>query len=250
MRPMLFAFCLLAALATAGSAAAETRLRAVGEPEIVEALRLALLARGVSGDIRIALAKRPRVLRVPRDAGLAVLNLDYAPRTSRFSARLAATGPDTDGQSFRLTGRAVPVVSMPALTRTVPAGDIIEKADIGWIEIEAGRLPRDALADLDGIVGKSARRPLPAGRLLRQRDVSTPVLVRKGTLVTMVVVAPGLQLSATGRVLENGGRGDLIRVMNIGSKRTVQAVVWSASQVRIPSRPQIAATASLQETGR
>ncbi len=250
MRTMLFAFCLLAALATAGTAAAdETRLRSVGEPEIVEALRLALLAKGISGDIRIALAKQPRVLRVPEDAGIAVLNLDYAPRTSRFSARLAATGQDPGGRSFRLTGRAVPVVAMPALTRTVPAGVVIEKADIGWIEIEAGRLPRDALADLDAIVGKSARRPLPAGRLLRQRDVSTPILVRKGTLVTMVVIAPGLELRATGRVLENGGRGDMIRVMNVGSKRTVQAVVWSASQVRIPTRPQIAATASLQEAG-
>lgn len=249
MRPMLFAFCLLAALATAGTAAAETPLRSVGEPEIVEALRLSLQAKGLSGDIRIALAKRPRVMRVPQDATIMVLGLDYAPRTNRFSARIGATGPDADDRSFRLTGRAVPVIAMPALTRTVPAGDIIEKADISWIEIEAGRLPRDALADIDAIVGKSARRPLPAGRLLRQRDVSTPVVVRKGDLVTMVVIAPGLQLSATGRVLENGGRGDLVRVMNIGSKRTVQAVVWSSGQVRIPNRPQIAATASLQETG-
>ncbi len=250
MRPLLFALCLLAALAGAGSAAADTPLRDVGEPEIVEAVRQALLAKGLSGDIRIALAKRPPVIRVSRDAALTVLDLTYAPRTSRFAARLGASGQGPDGRSFRLTGRAVPVIAMPALTRTVPAGEVIEKADIGWIEIEAGRLPRDVLADIDAIVGKSARRPLPAGRLLRRRDVATPIVVRKGDLVTMIVVAPGLELSATGRVLENGGRGDMIRVMNVGSKRTIQAVVWSAGQVRIPNRPRIATTASLQESGR
>lgn len=249
MRTMLFAICLLTALASAGTAAAETRLRSVGEAEIVEVLRLALQTKGVSGDVRIAFAKRPPILRLPQGAGLAVLSLDYAPRTHRFSARLGAVAHGAQAPSYRLTGRAVQVVAMPALARTVTAGEIIEKADISWVEIEAGRLPRDVLADLEAIVGKAARRPLPAGRLLRQRDISKPVLIQKGALVTMVVVAPGLELSATGRVLENGSRGDLVRVMNIGSKRTVQAVVWSADQVRIPSRPQIGATASLQGAG-
>lgn len=248
MRATLFVICLLTALATAGTAAAEPPLRNVGETEIVEVVRQALAARGVSGDIRIAFAKRPHALRVPKDDGITVLGMDYAPRTHRFSVLLAADGVDAAGKSYRLTGRAVPVVAMPALARTVAAGEVIDAADISWIEIEAGRLPRDVLADLDAIVGKSARRPLPAGRLLRQRDISKPVLVRKGAIVTMVVIAPGLELSATGRVLENGGQGDLIRVMNTGSKRTVQAVVWSASQVRIPNRPQIGATASLGGT--
>ena len=47
----------------------------------------------------------------------------------------------------------------------------------------------------------------------------------------IVLQAPGMTLTAQGKALEDGGRGEMIRVVNIQSNRTIDATVQAAGQV-------------------
>jgi flagella basal body P-ring formation protein FlgA len=89
------------------------------------------------------------------------------------------------------------------------------------------------VSDPADLIGKAARRPLRASLPLRTGDIQEPILVGKNTLVTLVAAGPNLVLTTTGRSLDDGGKGDVIRVMNNQSHKLVQGTVVSANEVRV-----------------
>lgn len=57
---------------------------------------------------------------------------------------------------------------------------------------------------------------------------SGDIAVRRGETVTLVYVSPGLQLTTRARALGDGSVGDSVRLVNLTSNRTVDAVVTGA----------------------
>ena len=54
--------------------------------------------------------------------------------------------------------------------------------------------------------------------------------------------APGIMLTTRGKALEGGGEGDVINVLNLQSKRTIQGVVTGPGRVDISPATLSAAT--------
>jgi flagella basal body P-ring formation protein FlgA len=78
-----------------------------------------------------------------------------------------------------------------------------------------------------------AKRPLQADLPLHAGDVREPIVVAKGSLVTLVVQSPTMTLTSKGRAMENGARGESIRVQNTQSKIVVEGEVVSSGTVRV-----------------
>jgi flagella basal body P-ring formation protein FlgA len=49
----------------------------------------------------------------------------------------------------------------------------------------------------------------------------------------MILESPGLLLTAKGQALEDGAKGETIRIMNTQSNRTIEAVVTAAGTARV-----------------
>jgi flagella basal body P-ring formation protein FlgA len=79
------------------------------------------------------------------------------------------------------------------------------------------------------------RRVLRTGETLRPEDLRRPVLVVKGSTVTMTFEVPGIVLTATGRAMSEGGLGENVTVQNPASYRQITAVVIGPGQVRAQS---------------
>jgi flagella basal body P-ring formation protein FlgA len=88
----------------------------------------------------------------------------------------------------------------------------------------------------------SPRRVLSAGAPVRLGDLRPPVVVARGSRVTMQVRYGALTVTAGGRALEDGAMGAVIRVVNVDSSRTVEAVVTGPNQVAVD--PAAAAAAA------
>ena len=73
---------------------------------------------------------------------------------------------------------------------------------------------------------------LSAGQPFRGDDVRHPIVVTKGQTVTMQFDAPGVELTAMGRAMSEGGVGDTVTVQNPASFRMITAVVIGAGTVR------------------
>lgn len=226
-------FCLAAAVlaALASPAGAAT----FGREEVIAAVAQALAERGAGDRLELELANRDVAVEgaAPK---LAVELVDFDRDSRRFVAQVEA-----GGEKSRLTGRAFQVFDVPMLARPVAAGEVIGQADLEWQSVRADRLDRNAVTAAAQLVGMTPTRGLKAGRAVKAGEVRAPQLVAKGALVTMSVSAPGLTLTATGRALDDGADGEIVRVLNVHSKRTVEGVVSGQNQVRIPSRQQLAA---------
>jgi len=85
---------------------------------------------------------------------------------------------------------------------------------------------------MDEVKGMQARRVLGAGQALRGTDVRRPIVVNKGQVVTMTFSAPGVEVTATGRAMSEGGVGDTVTIQNPASYRMISATVTAPGTVR------------------
>lgn len=168
---------------------------------------------------------------VPPTAIVAGLSLD--PANGRFSAKLVAPDLEQPLASVTVTGRAVEMLEIPVPARRLPRGHVVRERDISWTTVPSDQLNRSTIVDPDGIIGQSVRRPVRQGDPFRGTDLETPVVVSKNSLVTIRLETPRLSLSAEGRALEDGGQGEMIRVVNTNSRTTVSATVISENLVQV-----------------
>ena len=119
------------------------------------------------------------------------------------------------------------LLSQPALaesvvaTRTIRAKTLISADDLTLVSAE---LP-GALGDPALAIGQEARVSIYAGKPVKGDDLGPPTLVQRNQLVTLIYLTGGLSISTEGRALDRGAEGEVLRVMNLGSKNTVSGRV-------------------------
>ncbi|KPH62817.1 flagellar basal body P-ring formation chaperone FlgA [Novosphingobium aerophilum] len=119
----------------------------------------------------------------------------------------------------------------PVLARTVERGEVLSKADF----VTAPVLPavaRNALSPAEA-AGQEAVRRLNAGAPVRATDLTAPHLVRRGEAVTISLISGGLKITSAGRALSDGAKGEQVRVLNLATNRTLDAVAEGSGDVRM-----------------
>ncbi|MCF4166579.1 flagellar basal body P-ring formation chaperone FlgA [Zavarzinia compransoris] len=136
--------------------------------------------------------------------------------------------------------RAENTATIPVPIRDIERGDVIEYGDLIDKPV-SGHVGGNVMTDADAIVGMEARKPLRAGSTIAYSEVREPVLVPKGSLVTLRVSLPGIELTTMAKSMEQGALGEVIRVMNMSSMRSVQAVVtgYGTAEVPVAAQPSI-----------
>jgi flagella basal body P-ring formation protein FlgA len=133
---------------------------------------------------------------------------------------------------------AAPLVIGPALAdqrvvvpvRDVPRGMTLSEADLAYQMMP--RAQGGTAVSMSELAGMETRRYLHAGETVRLDDVKHPVIVAKGSVVTMIFEAPGVTLTATGKAMSEGGIGDSITVLNPVSYRQITCTVTGPGMVR------------------
>jgi flagella basal body P-ring formation protein FlgA len=111
-------------------------------------------------------------------------------------------------------------------------GDTISENDLTYATVDGASLISGVPTRMDEVKGMQARRMLAAGQPFRSDDVRRPIVIIKGQTVTMEFDAPGVQLTAMGRAMSEGGVGDTVTVQNPASYRMISAIVTAPGTVR------------------
>lgn len=164
-----------------------------------------------------------------------VTDFSYNPETRWFEANLVAPSRKNVHTQRMVSGKIDPLAQIPTLKHTLRNGDTISRRDIKMISMPARNVNHDTFMRVDALIGKTPRRIITAGTPIKEMDVQEPRVVKRGETVTMIYNHKGLRLTSTGRAMENGARGDLIRVVNHQSSKTIDAVVSGAQEVIIES---------------
>lgn len=159
--------------------------------------------------------------------------INQDPRSGRFTADLRA--PTEDGRLLRVavSGRLMEMMEVPVLSRRMAPGEVIAARDISWTSMQADRVAANVVTDAADLLGTSPRRGLRAGQAIRISEVGDPILVGKNQMVLLRVQTAAMQLTAQGRALEEGARGETIRVINTKSNTVVTGTVTDAGLVMV-----------------
>jgi len=127
------------------------------------------------------------------------------------------------------SGTALPVPSI-----TIMQGDVL--ADELIIEERFVANPRQLQnfhTVREAVVGKVARRVLPAGHAIPINALREPWVFKEGERISIVFAAGGLSIEATGIALEPGITGKFISVRNSDTGIVVRGVVQASGRVEV-----------------
>jgi flagella basal body P-ring formation protein FlgA len=117
-------------------------------------------------------------------------------------------------------------------SRDIARGETISESDLTYVFVAPSNVMSGTTTAMDNLIGMQTRRVLRTGETVRGDDVRRPILVTKGTTVTMSFEAPGVTLTATGRAMSEGGLGETVTVLNPASFRQISAVVTGPGTVK------------------
>lgn len=193
---------------------------------------------GLSNDVNVQIYGRRTGLYLPADAtadDVEIESFEMSDRRDRFKAVALIPTGGIEPERLSISGRIEEVRLVPTLNRILTPGEVIRASDIEWTKFPVRQINARVVLDQSDLVGFVVKRAVRPGKTLFSNDVALPVVVEKGSIVTMIVSTGALSLSASGRALEDGGDGDTIRVMNVKSKQTVDAKVLNSGQVQVSS---------------
>jgi len=165
----------------------------------------AALCFGVFALAAPAFADTPVTLRARIEANGAAITLgDVFDGAGAEAGRAIAPAPPP-GQIARLSPQFLSAAASSAGLSWSPPGDLRE------VQVVRPGGMRATVAPTSGGANSSS--------------VNGDVAIRRGETVTLVFSAPGLQLISRARALQDGGVGDPIRLVNLQSNRTIDAIV-------------------------
>jgi len=136
-----------------------------------------------------------------------------------------------------ISGSLYTLTQVPVLGNAMRQGDVISAADIEYVDMRAADLSAGVIVKPESLIGQTPRRSIAAMRPIAASDIQPPMLVKKGDLVTVALQNGALGLTLQGRAMQNGSEGDIVRIVNTGSNRTIEGIVTGAQTValRLPS---------------
>ncbi len=83
------------------------------------------------------------------------------------------------------------------------------------------------------IIGMQVSRTIPAGTIINQSFVELPDIIKKGQDIFILASTKGINVQLKGTALMNGKIGQIIKVKNSSSGKTIQGKVISASKIMV-----------------
>jgi len=172
------------------------------------------------------------VLLVP---GISSLGATARP-TSRpgiFDFDLTATVKEQPPVRFTVQGQVDEWREVPVASRSLQRGKRVGEGDISMARLKSVHIPVDANYEAEAIVGQEAKRNISAGEVFRNTKLAIPPIIAAGASILMRYKSDLLEATATGVALDDGLKGERIRVRNDASRRILEATVIESGLVGV-----------------
>lgn len=173
----------------------------------------------------------------------ATLSLPPGRKTARVVADpgQAHCGPVKFTVEFYVDGRKAASTSVSATVHCVQRvvhtlhpikkNQLITPGDIDVRPLEGGDGEQGFFEEAGDVVGKQALRDLDGLQPIRKNDAADALVVKRGDSVTIVYETPGLKVTAGGQARQNGIKGQVIKVVNTKSNRSLDCRVIDSETV-------------------
>lgn len=116
-------------------------------------------------------------------------------------------------------------------TAVINRGENITATQLKLEETDITRNNRGFYHRIDKVTGMSAKRRIRANQMLSPDLLDQPQLIKRGEKIKIIANRDGISASMPGEALEKGGEGEVIRVKNLSSGKTIEGKVVEAGVV-------------------
>tara|TARA_B100000282_G_C31724923_1_gene487870 strand:- start:193 stop:1179 length:987 start_codon:yes stop_codon:yes gene_type:complete len=214
------------------------RAATVIESEMInDTIAEALHKKGLEGDFELISSTGHEDITLPENMPMSVeiSELEYDPQRNSYHAIVVAPSLDNPVKRLELQGQIQRMVAIPVLKEPARFGEVIRANDISFLKVPQRSLKHNIITDAEDLVGMTPRRILYADQAITSNEINAPRIVNRGDNVTMIYKSGSLTLTAIGRAMEFGSKGEPVRVTNLTSSKTVEAIVSGEREVTIES---------------
>jgi len=158
-----------------------------------------------------------------------------APWTGTQRFQVAFAGGDAPGE-FALEVRITRPPMVPVATRALPRGAVIRAEDI---QLASAVLPADSgdvVRSADELIGRETTRAVSEGRPIDRGAVRSPIMIRRGDVVTVYARASGIRVRSVARAKEDASLGDLVPLESLHDRKAFFARACGVQEAEMYSR--------------
>jgi flagella basal body P-ring formation protein FlgA len=214
------------------------RAATVIEPSMIkDTINAGLTEQDLPGKYTVSFASEPAKIILPKDEAqtLEIVSLNVKPDQNSFEAVIAAPSKAHAIETVTVNGQLQRIVEVPVLKTSFQSGQVISDGDIEFIEVRAEAVNADTVLKTESLIGMTPRRAIISGKAVKLNDLMAPQVIARGELVTMIFSNNGLNLTAKGKAMQNGAKGETIRVVNASSNKTIEGIVTGDSEITVQS---------------
>ena len=152
-------------------------------------------------------------------------------RLSRQQLTLECAGQTLKGWPVKVSSDMQVFLPVVVSSAVINRGDTITRAQLQLQENEITRANRGFYHRLDQVAGMGAKRRIRSNQMLSPDLIDQPQAVKRGEKVQIIANKDGIKAAMAGEALEKGAIGDVIRVKNISSGKTIEAKVLEVGLV-------------------
>lgn len=207
----------------------------LGTPEVSQAVKKEFADQGFGEEIELEFfgGQTEFVLNDADVAKVMISGLDISEGQNKFTAKAEVFADGKPVAQTKLYGRYFVITEVMLPIRDIAKDSIIKKEDLILSSLRANRLREDMLTQENDLVGKQAVRLIKANKPIQKKDIKDEVLIKKGQAVTAVYQRDKLQIMLKLEALEDGAKGQFIKLLNTRSGKEVAAKVIDRSMVEV-----------------
>ncbi|MBM3599478.1 MAG: flagellar basal body P-ring formation protein FlgA [Alphaproteobacteria bacterium] len=222
--------------------AVERASKMVPRDVIDQAIIKALAQQGAPTEVEVEIQNWQFRMFVPveKPYNVALESVVYDNQNKRFSGTISAPAGDPNAERAQIYGRIYLVVEVPVLRRRVNPGEQIKREDIDFMKVRDYQALRGIIVSPGALIGFTPRRALNDHTVLRDSDIQPLLLVSRNETVTVTLNTSSMSLSTQGKALDNGAKGETVRVLNTKSNKTVEGIVTGPNTVAVKAPTRVA----------
>lgn len=194
-----------------------------------------LFENGLTGSYKLSMVNTLADIVMPDSmpAQAEIASFKFNVQKDTFEAIIAAPSASNPAYQMNVSGSVDRIISLPVLKTSLKNGDIIGQSDIQYIDVLQKDVQRDYVLKAETLNGMTPRRMVMSGKPIRDLELENPQIVIRGAAVTLIYKSGPMTLSARGKSMQGGARGDIVRVINMNSNRSLEGVITAENEITI-----------------
>lgn len=202
---------------------------------LIDEIAAEFVEKGYGEDVELEIfgGKTSFELAGAEDVKILITDLDVEEEQNKFNAKaeIFADGKKLDqtdllGRFFVLEEIAVPV-------ENIAKDKVIKETDLQKVKVRSNRLRDDVLKNEEDLIGKQVVRTVMMNKPISRKDVREEIVIKKGQSVMVIYKHKGLEIVSKMEALEDGAKGQTIKLLNTKSEKTLKGKILNANMVEI-----------------